>query len=327
MKNVLSRHSEPLLFKLPNSVPLPAVAVFLILAIILAPVGWYTSGEIVSPLSLAYAFALSNYLISCHEKELLRLKPLLTLDEQSFESSLHGLRNHPSFIFLAAWFGGPILVVIVNFNGPTITTLLSGNPISSSMIFNLAVVVFFWIFFIQLVIALFRNSLKFDEIGREHVTIDLIDPDRLTPFARVGIRNILLLSGAFMILPLAFINTSEYLQGVLTSILIVLPIGLILLILPMKSVRIRVKEAKQAELELVSRALRGDKDALKDSRVIKDEEDQNLSSLIMYRQMISEIREWPVNAPIITRLTLYVIVPLLAWVGAALVERVVDYVL
>ena len=46
-----------------------------------------------------------------------------------------------------------------------------------------------------------------------------------------------------------------------------------------------------------------------------------LPGLIAYMNQIESVREWPFDAPTLTRFFLYVAIPLGSWLGGALVER------
>ena len=46
-----------------------------------------------------------------------------------------------------------------------------------------------------------------------------------------------------------------------------------------------------------------------------------LPGLLAYKNAIESVREWPFDAPTLTRFFLYVAIPLGSWVGGALVER------
>ena len=46
-----------------------------------------------------------------------------------------------------------------------------------------------------------------------------------------------------------------------------------------------------------------------------------LPGLLAYVNQIESVREWPFDAPTLTRFFLYVAIPLGSWVGGALVER------
>ena len=46
-----------------------------------------------------------------------------------------------------------------------------------------------------------------------------------------------------------------------------------------------------------------------------------IPGLLAFENRIESVREWPFDAPTLTRFFLYVAIPLGSWVGGALVER------
>jgi hypothetical protein len=52
-----------------------------------------------------------------------------------------------------------------------------------------------------------------------------------------------------------------------------------------------------------------------------------MPGLLAYMNQIESVREWPFDAPTLTRFFLYVAIPLGSWVGGALVERLLGVAL
>ena len=50
----------------------------------------------------------------------------------------------------------------------------------------------------------------------------------------------------------------------------------------------------------------------------------SLVELGAWREQIERAREWPLDAAILRRFGLYLLIPVVSWVGGALVERIVD---
>jgi len=49
-----------------------------------------------------------------------------------------------------------------------------------------------------------------------------------------------------------------------------------------------------------------------------------MSPLLSYRREVLGTREWPFDLGVVTRLGLYLVIVPLTWIGAALIENVVD---
>jgi hypothetical protein len=54
---------------------------------------------------------------------------------------------------------------------------------------------------------------------------------------------------------------------------------------------------------------------------------QTLNTLLTQRTHLQKVSSWPLNLDNVGRLLFYMFIPPLTWVGAALIERVVDGVL
>ena len=49
-----------------------------------------------------------------------------------------------------------------------------------------------------------------------------------------------------------------------------------------------------------------------------------LETLLAHRDRLRAVRTWPLSTGLISRVLLYLVIPPLAWAGAAVVERMVD---
>jgi hypothetical protein len=95
------------------------------------------------------------------------------------------------------------------------------------------------------------------------------------------------------------------------------------LVLPIRG---RIRERKASELERVRAAIhreRGAHDADPDPAHLAD----RIANLLVYERRHEEAREWPFAAFTVSRFVLLVALGVESWLGAALVERVLDVVL
>ena len=80
---------------------------------------------------------------------------------------------------------------------------------------------------------------------------------------------------------------------------------------------------KRTQLDAVDAQIR----AVNAQDIDNPETVSTLAPLLTYRRELRQAPEWPVDIGVIARLALYAIIPPLTWVGAALIENVVDMVL
>jgi hypothetical protein len=108
----------------------------------------------------------------------------------------------------------------------------------------------------------------------------------------------------------------EYVSRDLPPLIVTVPVAVVVLALPMWGIHRGIVAAKDAELERATVAMR---DAAADS--------ERHLLWWLYRQQVAQSPEWPVAARSATRIALYVVIPPLAWIGAALVQDAVANVL
>ncbi len=95
-----------------------------------------------------------------------------------------------------------------------------------------------------------------------------------------------------------------------------IPAAIVLFSLPLLGIRARVRDAKRHELEVLDHAI------LSADRALEPDRLAHLNALLERRDRIVSAREWPIDMTTYRRVALYVVIPPLAWVGAALVEIV-----
>ena len=96
-----------------------------------------------------------------------------------------------------------------------------------------------------------------------------------------------------------------------------------MLVIPMRGVHERLRAAKRDELARVNAAIRGEAGALRGSPLASRER-LSLADLLAWRAFVEEVPEWPIDLSTLGRFAAYVGIPLLGWVGAALVQHVLE---
>lgn len=159
-------------------------------------------------------------------------------------------------------------------------------------------------------------------LARDELIVDLDHPDRLHVYGRLALRSALSWL-IFAAIGVAFLGTGASWIGALPMMSGAAILAAASFFLSMRPVRDRVAEAKAEALEQLRRhlaetrhaALAGDRTAM-----------AALAGLTSYEGRLERLREWPVSAPVTTRLLLYILIPVAAWIGAALAERLVEAV-
>jgi hypothetical protein len=220
----------------------------------------------------------------------------------------------PRRYVVAGLCGGLVYALALNVPIGQVELVLSGNgPMIAVFVGQLVV----WICVgFLLAIRLYVGKL-FYQLGKT-IKISIFEQSPLQPFARVGMLDVGIVVGALVIAVVQSIDAQFRLGNYATAFLVAVPAGTALLIRPMWSLHRRLAERKQKLLEQVCQQLEvaSEQTSAADMAV--------LESLLQRRGRIKAIHTWPVDVAIWRRLFFYVLIPPLAWSGAALVEVVID---
>jgi hypothetical protein len=158
------------------------------------------------------------------------------------------------------------------------------------------------------------------------VVVDLLDLRPLAVFARAAARNGALWLFGFSLASLVFLNAELRIRD---SLVVFLPIAATALGIawlavwhPLRGIHVRIRDAKREELERIQGALRGEPGALHGSRIAGRADALSLADLLAYRRLVEDVSPWTLGGSLL-RLLLIFLIPVLSWVGGALVERLV----
>jgi len=170
-----------------------------------------------------------------------------------------------------------------------------------------------WAFVFWLLCWRLHCSLALYRLG-ERLKLDVYQLDSLDGFARVPLAHLLIVAGGLALMPLQSLDFQLQWINYRAGLIVGVP-SMFLLVLPpilglhrnMRS-RIRTRLAElQNEINSCNRA-----------------EFELLSTLVEHRETVRSFRSWPLDVSLIGKLVFYLIIPPLAWVAAAFVERAVD---
>lgn len=176
---------------------------------------------------------------------------------------------------------------------------------------------------VTLVVAALMDNAQLLAAAARRCRVDLLHVGRLRPFATVAVISTLALIGAQAAFPIMFVDetlsAAAYLPGlVATGLPMIMIAGL-----PVWPVHRRIAEAKHRALGQVEARIA----ELPEANPATPETLQALAPLLTYRRELLDVPEWPFDLGVVTRFALYLIIPPLTWVGAALIENLVDTLL
>ena len=164
-------------------------------------------------------------------------------------------------------------------------------------------------------------STRLSAIARRLDRIDLLNHTPLAPFTRLGLNNALLVIGGLSILSLTLIETGFGKTMIIFAIPI-LVVAIIALLYPVRGVRDRIRQTKDAELQHINTAILEQRPSLLSASSANPRGE--MADLIAYRRLVEEVPEWPFTSSNYVRFVLYLLIPALSWGLGAVAEEFVS---
>lgn len=161
------------------------------------------------------------------------------------------------------------------------------------------------------------NGVLMHRMGRR-VSVDIFNLDRLNLFGRTGINDLLIVAGAMALTPLQSLDQEFHWDNYENAVLVGVPSAILLILLPTWAVHRRIAAAKRQQVALINDEIDKLPKSLEPDAVL------GLNALLDRRHFVQQTRSWPMDLSTFSRFVLYVLIPPLAWIGAALVELLVD---
>ena len=162
-----------------------------------------------------------------------------------------------------------------------------------------------------------HNALVLNRVGKL-VYVDIYNLDSLNAFGQSSLRSMLIIVGALALMPLQAIDQEFRWINYQNGILVGVPAILLLMLIPNWSIHKRIQAEKQRTLAQL------DAEISTAPRTLDDEALNRLNALLQRRQLVAHLRNWPMDFSLVARIVFYVLIPPLAWAGAALVELALD---
>jgi hypothetical protein len=204
---------------------------------------------------------------------------------------------------------------------------LAGRPSLGDPVFAWAALrssVLGWLVMRTVVIEL-AVGFAFARLGERALRVDWLDPRPLAPFARKGLRSVLLLLLFWLWFSLFLL--APWGRVVALPMLVLFPaLCVAALLLPVSGVHRRLVAAKGAELARLDGALHAEAE-VNLTPAGGAPVGARLANLVAYRGLVEAANTWPFDFTVWLRFVLYVTLGVGSWLGAALVERVLGALL
>jgi uncharacterized membrane protein len=266
-------------------------------------------------LLITYAIVAGAYVIRRSMRALHDLRPSLDCDETAFEAVLASISKTDLATTLA--FAGLGLA-----GGAAHNFILREGAFNSTALSRLGGIVgteLVWLAVTFLVATFLRNANIFARLGEQHVKIDLLKPQALYPFGLIAVLPTLGLLGTQVLYPLLSLDGGFNATGTLPGFMITLVSLTYLFVRTTWPLHKRIVQTKQDAIDAVQDQI----DQLRDRGASIAE----LQPHLTHRDYLEHLSEWPFKVSTLARWSLYLLIPPMTWVGAALIENVVDMML
>jgi len=291
------------------------------------PDGWGLSVGLRAVLS-GYVVTASLMVANGARRDLSDLRPIATCAPETFQERISRFDYFPKRGLVVSGALGVLVPVTMTLTLPESLNRLMflAGGWGAGLAVALSALIF-WHLFLRILYISVVMLRRFAAFGARDSRVDLLDLDTLRPFGRVGLRIALAVLGTTPVLFGAQLLAGSDAARILVSAAGFLPafvLAVFALLAPSWGIHRKIQQEKAAELARLRTALAGNRSGMDGSPLEAEAEELSRVELVLYRQQIAELREWPIDASALRRFGLYLLIPLGSWVGSALMERVVD---
>ncbi len=276
---------------------------------------------------LGYLSTATAYGFQGAARDLHALRPALDCSDSEFRELLHGLTRFDGGRLLIVSTAAVVVGLLTPFSPFMWRTGRTPEFGDAELTWNmLQITILFWLGARDLYMGSILDR-RFSNIGAS-CRVELLDTRPLAPLGRAGLRGARATIGLAALLSLMLLLPliGYYLPPIFIIAFLIVSLGLAVfrLLAPMMGVRRRIREAKRTELERVREVIRAESRSRPKREDHWQSIDGHLSDLIVYETRIESVSTWPVDSSGVLRFALYVFGGLGAWVGAALMERLLS---
>ena len=173
-----------------------------------------------------------------------------------------------------------------------------------------------WLLVGLLLGARIQAASAFNALGKV-VRLDLFRLDRLKPIARSGLLDVLAIAGALAFSPLQSLDAQFRWYNYRFALIVAIPGAIFFVLWPLWHLHQRIRDEKRQQLAHINQLIDGAKRDQAHSI-------QQLEMLLSHQDRIRSQSTWLLSSSLLSRFLLYLVIPPLAWIAAAVVERWVD---
>ena len=288
--------------------------------ILLGEIFWISAGVFFA-VALSYLPAVYAYIIGITCNAVLELRPNLQITDEDIADITQRMQR-PEVKFQIGWLVSGITLALLHIKLMGFIPInadgeldFSGNLVKVTIAGTLLT----WCMMTTVISSLIQNGYLLDDLTNHFKQIDIFRKQPWQPLARVAIASSLALIGSNAIFPLLFIDSgTQSASKIIPGMALSIPAVAAMVMVPLATTRRKIAAQKEARLLSIDQAIA----KLPDPK--NHAEMQSLNTLLDQRNHLQRVSSWPLNLGNIGRLLFYMFIPPLTWVGAALIERLVD---
>jgi hypothetical protein len=165
------------------------------------------------------------------------------------------------------------------------------------------------------------SALQLTNLAKRLPKLNLLDTESHRPFTQHGVQNALLVVIMMSIMAPVVVQPGGGIVGAAINSALMLVLATMGLILPMRGVHQRIQIQKREELAAIRSQIQDERMKL---LAVTDVVDHRLVALLAMEVRIERAEEWPFGVGSLSRVAFYLLLGLGSWVGAALVERLME---
>ena len=266
---------------------------------------------------VAYVTPVFHFITQRTEEALDELTPKLALDVAQVQRLRQGIRRKSwRWVLLNTALGTSLWLIqsflLLGGSASMLVRLIDSYPSFVRSVTPLLV----WLVMTCALHALVDNARMFRRLARR-AEVDLLNTHELQPFGRMAVSSTLMVVGSQASFSIMWLGAQTDPWTTIPGLIATTLAMLFLFVAPVWPIHRALKLAKNIEYARVSERIGQQRDS-------KKEDYAALAPLLAYRREIHATAEWPFDLNLLTRLGLYLVIVPLTWIGAALIENLVD---
>lgn len=165
------------------------------------------------------------------------------------------------------------------------------------------------------------SAIQMTKVARQLPEINLLETECYRPFIHQGVHSVLLIVILMSITAHLAANPGDSFVGAIVNVFTMLALAVTALVLPVWGIHLRLRDQKLKELRQLREHIQ-----VEQSKVVATsvETSNRLIGLLAMEVRIERVNDWPLDIGSFAKVGLYLLLGMGSWVGAALVERMLE---